>query len=218
MLGYDQDYFSWQKQIGTFGGKMNLFKFSPFITAQDYVLDFGCGGGYLLKCISCAGKLGIKINPVSRVQAKELGIDVVASIEEVPDSFASVVISNHALEHVECPVEVLRTLRRKMRSAAKAVFVVPHETISKPFREDDINQHLYTWTPLTLGNLFRTAGYSRIRVDIIRHTWPPYYRALHGFLGEKIFHVLCNVYARLSRTYQLRVVAEPTSDDRIASY
>lgn len=42
---YDKKYFDWQKTIGEFGGKANLFKFEDNIKNTDTVLDFGCGGG-----------------------------------------------------------------------------------------------------------------------------------------------------------------------------
>ena len=50
---YDQqageDYFDFQASIGEFGGWANVTKFSDYVAPGDTVLDFGCGGGYLLK-------------------------------------------------------------------------------------------------------------------------------------------------------------------------
>lgn len=48
MEHYNEDYFNWQKNIGLFGGWANSTKFEQYITKEDDVLDFGCGGGYLL--------------------------------------------------------------------------------------------------------------------------------------------------------------------------
>ena len=45
---YDEKYFSWQKLVGQFGGEANKIKFDNFIKENQKVLDFGCGGGYLL--------------------------------------------------------------------------------------------------------------------------------------------------------------------------
>ena len=44
---YDEKYFSWQKYVGKFGG-LNKIKFDGIILENQKVLDFGCGGGYLL--------------------------------------------------------------------------------------------------------------------------------------------------------------------------
>ena len=48
---YDDAYFSWQKTIGEFGGWACLTMFADYIKPADRVLDFGCGGGYLLSRI-----------------------------------------------------------------------------------------------------------------------------------------------------------------------
>jgi hypothetical protein len=64
---YDADYFSWQKNIGTFGGWANLTKFADYIKHTDNVLEFGAGGGYLLANVVCAAKIGVEINPSARI-------------------------------------------------------------------------------------------------------------------------------------------------------
>ena len=43
---YDDDYFDWQAEAGEFGGWANQTKFVDYISKDDVVLDFGCGGGY----------------------------------------------------------------------------------------------------------------------------------------------------------------------------
>ena len=96
---YDRDYFNlYQKKIGEFGGKANIFKFKDHILSTDNVLDFGCGGGFLLSNIDCNYKAGIEVNPVARNFSKnDLVIDCFSSINEVEDEKFDVIISNHAL-------------------------------------------------------------------------------------------------------------------------
>ncbi len=213
---YDEQYFDWQENIGVFGGKVDLFKFLPYIGAEDTVLDFGCGGGDLLNNMPCKEKAGIEINPAAREHAARFGFQVFSQIGEVPDSFASVVISNHALEHVESPFDVVRSLRAKMKRSARCVFVVPHQKPNEPYSEEDVNRHLYTWNPMTLGNLFRAAGYADVRVDVIRHRWVPYYDWVHSLFGDAVFHILCKLHARLKRDYQIRITARnPGSQDPV---
>jgi SAM-dependent methyltransferase len=205
---YSQEYFNWQKNLGAFGGIVDLFKFSQYIQPTDRVLDFGCGGAYLLANVQCEAKAGIEINPAARAVARAHGITVYEDPADVPDGFATVVISNHALEHVEFPVGSLRSLAPKLVPGGKAVFVVPHEGPLAPYKENDINQHLYTWNPLTFGNLFGAAGYTNIRVDLIRHKWPPNYTEWYACLGPRNFHRLCQAYAIFKNNYQVRAVVE----------
>jgi len=208
MRYYNKDYFDRQKEIGEFEGEAGLFKFKDYIKPTDNVIDFGCGGGYILKNLSCNKKIGIDPNKTAQETATRNNIEVYSSIEEVPDNFANVVISNHALEHILCPFERLSLLKRKIKVGGKLIFVVPHQTPREDFRENDINQHLYTWNPLTLGNLFKLAGYNIVKVDTIRHRWPPGYKTIRKLFGRNIFHLASRIYAIFRNSYQIRVVAE----------
>ena len=158
--------------------------------------------------LSCDKKIGIDPNKAARETAKRNDIEVYSSIEEVPDNFADVIISNHVLEHVLRPFESLSLLKRKVKVGGKLIFVVPHQTPRERFRETDINQHLYNWNPLTLGNLFKMAGYNIVKIDTIRHRWPPGYRIIRNLFGEKSFHLISRIYAVCRNSYQIRVVAE----------
>ncbi len=71
---YDSKYFKWQSSIGEFGGWANMSKFTEYINRDDVVLDFGCGGGYLLNNLSCKEKHGIEINESAAEIAKKNGI------------------------------------------------------------------------------------------------------------------------------------------------
>ena len=52
-MHYDANYFRWKKEIHEMGGEAELFKFRQFVNPGDTVLDFGCGGGFILKNIDC---------------------------------------------------------------------------------------------------------------------------------------------------------------------
>ena len=74
---YGNEYFNnYQREIGEFGGKANIFKFKKYISRNHSVLDFGCGGGFLLNNLDCKDKIGIEINPIARDYCKSnFGID-----------------------------------------------------------------------------------------------------------------------------------------------
>src|SRR5664280_44582 len=96
---YDRKYFDWQTSIGEFGGLANRVHFIKYISPDSKVLDFGCGGGYLLKNIECSKKVGVEINPSAAETARKNGIEMFGSVEEVPDNYVDVIISDNALEH-----------------------------------------------------------------------------------------------------------------------
>lgn len=204
---YNGRYFDYQKNIGIFGGKANLFKFEEFILPVHTVIDFGSGGGYLLENIVCHKKIGIELNEAARNEARERGVESVASVEAIADLSADVIISNHALEHVFSPMEVLRALRSKLKPGGLIVFVVPHQDTREEYKPDDVNKHLFTWNQLTLGNLFAAAGYKVIKVEAIQHQWPQNYIDVYSQHGEEEFHRFCRETAIKNNNYQIRIVA-----------
>lgn len=206
---YDPQYFSWQSSIGEFGGWANLTKFIEFIKDSDDVMDFGCGGGYLLKNIKCHRKIGVEINPSAAEVAQHNGIEVYSSTLQVPDDYVNVIISNNALEHSLHPLYEIKTLYSKLRQGGKIIIIVPCESIYYTYKANDINHHLYSWSPMCIGNLFSEAGYTVIESKPYIHKWPPYYRQLARFGGRKIFELACRVYGRIERSwFQVRVVAK----------
>jgi SAM-dependent methyltransferase len=205
---YDRSYFDWQKEIGSFGGWAELIKFECFIKPEMNVIDFGCGGGYLLNKINCKEKIGVEINDVARKNLDGFGIKSFKYLQDVPDNWADCVISNHALEHIQAPFNHILLLKEKLRKGGKIIFVVPNDSCK--YKPNDINQHLYSWSPMNIGNLFKDAGYNVIESKEIIHRWPPYYYKIAKIFGGRIFHMVCIIYGYIKRhSYsQVRVVAE----------
>ena len=195
---YDDAYFAWQRDIGELAGVANRVNFAPHVRPTDNVLDFGCGGGYLLAGLDCRSRMGIEVNATAREEAKRNGITVVASSDDVPDGWADVVISNSALEHVEAPLTELRRLRAKLKVGGRLVAHVPHETIDWPYAPNDVNQHLYTWSPMALGNLVTSAGFHVDSVTVERLVWPPrIYRQVAAVFGHPGLRVASRLYRAL---------------------
>jgi SAM-dependent methyltransferase len=203
---YDAVYAAWADPISKFGGWANRFKFVPFVQGAARIVDYGCGAGYLLAGLDVPEKLGIEINAAARERAAANGVRTVAGTDEVPDDWADAIISNSVLEHVLRPYDELLRLRAKVRPGGRLVFVVPHEIRSR-YATDDINQHLYTWSPASAGNLFGAAGFTVERVDSIRHAWPPGYAKIRSVLGSRGFHGVARIYGLVHRTRSIRVVA-----------
>jgi SAM-dependent methyltransferase len=220
---YGSDYFQWQSEIGRFGGWANQSKFSPYIREDMKVVDFGCGGGYLLAGIQCAEKVGIEINPVARAAALSSGIRSVESVDEVADGWADIIISNHALEHCPHPLWELRKFLPKLAVDGIVVFVFPCEAAKNRYKLDDPNHHLYSWSPMSAANLFSEAGFAVIESKIYLHFWPPRFipRLLRSVGGRFLFEAGCRLYGMLTYlnltpavSSQVRVVARRKVGDQ----
>jgi len=74
MAHYDEKYFEWQKEIGVIGGYLNKFKFEEHVKDSDVLMDFGCGGGYLLKEFKNENKFGFEINRSAWKECYILGV------------------------------------------------------------------------------------------------------------------------------------------------
>ena len=205
---YNEDYFNWQKSQGAFGGWAELIKFKKFINTDMNVIDFGCGGGFLLKSINCKNKIGIDINDVARENANKLGIKSFKQVADVPNNWADCIISNHALEHVPDPLAQILQLKEKLKSDGTIVFVVPFD--SNKYKANDINRHLFSWSPMNLGNLFTEAGYNVIESKVFIHKWPPYYDMIAKIFGKRFFHMSCRIYGFLTKhnCSQTRIIAK----------
>ena len=209
---YDADYFDWQRKIGIFGGKANSFKFDRSIKRNDSVIDFGCGGGFLLKNLDCAERLGIEVNESAHEQILENGVQPFSSPKALYEmrggECADVIISNHALEHTLNPLLELKSLVPLLKKGGKIHFVVPCDNITRKWKANDINYHLYSWSPMNLGNIFVEAGFKIIEVKPYIHKWPPFYQLIQKAFGWSVFNFVCRIWGRVQRSwYQVEVVA-----------
>ncbi len=198
---YQEDYFEkFQKKIGEFGGKANLFKFEKYVSPSDTVLDFGCGGGFLLKELNCAVKIGVELNPIARNYCIEKNnIECFESLDQISDSSLDVIISNHCLEHTESPYFLIEKMYSKLRVGGKVIIVVPLDSYKYKWKPNDINNHLYSFSPMNIGNLLQGCSFTKIKADVIYHKWPPFFIQIERYLGFRIFNFLCLVYGRINK-------------------
>ena len=194
---YDADYFRMTKDSSAYASVIDRFKFEADIRPGDNVVDFGCGGGYMLSALPAAGKVGVEVNETSAREARGRGLKVVSSLAEVENHWADVIISHHALEHVDDPLGIVRAMFAKLKHGGRVILVTPDESFKMAFRQDDTNFHLFTWSPSNLGNLLKRAGFVRIAAAPVHHRWPPYWWHLGPLLGPRLMHVACVLYGRL---------------------
>jgi SAM-dependent methyltransferase len=207
MTHYDEKYFEWQKQIGVIGGTLNKFKFEDHVNKDDILMDFGCGGGYLLSQFNNKNKIGFEINKSAWVECAKNNIRVTDTFDDISNNSIDTIISNHALEHVPLPLEILKNLYMKLKPKGTMVIVLPCEQPSEHvfyYKPGDINQHLHTWCPMTFGNLVTLAGFKVISSVPFQHKWCPDYKENYN---KPDFHERCFEYAKQQNNIQIKLIA-----------
>ena len=206
-------YFRWQKSAGEKGALYNRKFFAPFVRPPDRVLDFGCGGGYMLRALPGRSKTGIEINPAAQAEARALGIEVASRFAELRGREFDVAISSHALEHVANPYGALVSLRRVLRGGGGLVLLLPlddwrGERVKGSGKGPDMNGHLYAWTPRLLGNLLAASGFEPAFIRVVNQVWPPRLDRFFWGLGPVIFEAASCLGSVLLRRRQLWAVAQ----------
>jgi SAM-dependent methyltransferase len=210
---YDARYFAWQNANIGLKTTIKVARFAPYIKPTDTVLDFGCAGGSMLAALPGTRKIGVELNDIARTSAeKEHKLETYKNLAEVPDAVADVVVSNHTLEHLAGPYEALVQLAPKLKPDGLLVLVLPIDDWRAQYRwrPGDINRHLYTWTPLNLGNLLEEAGYAPEEVRVIHRT------LMRGFeklakLPRPAFEAASWCYSHVRHRQELLATARPAA-------
>lgn len=161
--GERYDQYRWRSRLEDVQRSRARF-FQDLGSDQKTILDFGCGTGGVLANIEARERIGVEINEAAASKARELLDRVYVSLTEIGTGSVDVVISFHALEHVEHPAQALREIHRIAKPGGLVRVIVPTEMPillrhHRSWRVNDPDMHLYTWTPLVLGNLLTVCGF-----------------------------------------------------------
>jgi len=190
---YNKNYFNWYKKIGEFGSILNKNKFSEFINENDTVLDFGCGGGYLLDKINCKKKYGVEINTIAIKEAKKK-FKIYKSSKILPKNKFNVIISNQVLQHCENPILELNNLYKSLKKNGKIIIYVACAGSGLLYDKNDINFQLYSWSPMNLGHLLTACNFKVIKTKILFSKWPPKYDLIYKYFGINMLNFLSKIY------------------------
>jgi len=178
---------------------------------EDTVLDFGCNDGLFLSCLEAKRRIGIEVNPAARAQLVSSDIEVHEDISAVPDEIIDVALSNHCLEHTLAPLETLTQIRRVLRPGGKLVLVLPFDDWRSPihrnWRPNDPDNHLFTWTPMNIGNLLTEAGFSVEESKHTQYALSNKLRPVRDKLGEKAFLFAASLLSRYKKRSEVFALA-----------
>jgi len=92
------------------------------------LLDFGCGGGFVLIQARAAGweVMGYDVGQRALATCRRQGLTATDRVEELPRGFFDAVLLNHVLEHIDDHSAVLRLLKELLNANGKLLIVVPN--------------------------------------------------------------------------------------------
>jgi SAM-dependent methyltransferase len=139
---------------------------APFLRRGDRVLDAGAGGGEVVYVLRKLGfdAMGLEPDEHYAKHAREtLGVPVETGFVQdrsFPPARFDVITMYHALEHVEDPVGILKTLRGWLPEGGRLIVEVPNveATCIHP-RHRFHFAHFYSFNQATLEATGRTAGF-----------------------------------------------------------
>jgi SAM-dependent methyltransferase len=143
--------------------------FVDFVKSNDIVVDFGCGTGGILARLNAKGKIGIEIGEEAAIIARKSGLEIYKSLDLISTASIDKIISYHALEHVKSPYAILEQAIRVIKPGGSIRVVVPYEHVGLSAHRSyspNWDNHLYSWTPLTLANLVESAGFSTVNARL----------------------------------------------------
>jgi SAM-dependent methyltransferase len=208
---YGEEYFAWQQECGKMGGWANQDKFRATVKPNLRVLDFGCGGAFMLSQMACAERFGIEPNPVARHAAEKNGLTMFEgpseAIAALGENSIDLIISDNALEHALEPWRALSALLPLLKPGGRLHLYVPCENISWRYQKKNIDQHMYSWSPQSIGNLVAAAGFDVQYSKPYIHKWPPK-SDLVAKLGRPAFNIAARIWGQLDRRwFQIELLA-----------
>lgn len=155
---------------GKFGSSACWPLVFPFMSGKK-CLDIGCSDGL---CLSQLAKesVGIEQIPSLAAVARKRHLNVIeGDISDVletldPESFEAV-LASHVLEHLECPLPILRKLARVMKQGGVLVLGLPTEhNIFKTIKRLDYfsGTHIYAFSLRNAQKLLDLAGFKCIKL------------------------------------------------------
>jgi SAM-dependent methyltransferase len=136
-------------------------------------LDFGCGEGGAMRAAQVLGfdAHGIDLSDSRHEQTAPLGLTVHRDLEafDAAGERAHAVVLNQVLEHLMDPLDVLRSLAKRMERGGVLMVAVPDcRGMVRPrdfegFRKIQPLEHVNAFTPATLRAIGRRAGFVPIR-------------------------------------------------------
>jgi SAM-dependent methyltransferase len=192
--------------------------FMPYADKNKIILDFGCSDGLFLRHLPAKERIGVEVNHTASEKCKELSekegiaVELHTSLKTIQANRVDVAISNHALEHVLNPYETLLEMYRCLKPKGRFIVVLPFDDWRSKghsrWKGGGHDNHLYTWTPLNLGNLVSEAGFSVIKTELHTRAWSSKIFWIYRLFGKRSFNKACWLLSLFKNRREVLCVSE----------
>jgi len=147
------------------------------------LLDFGAGSGVFVRACLDAGLEAIGVEQSESAIARAREFYDVELVESIPDSRFGAITMWDVVEHLRDPIALLGQLREKLEPDGSLFMTTGNYENWKRIADGDrwglyLLDHHYYFTPASLAETTRRAGFSRFRLLDANHSAPPIGRSL----------------------------------------
>jgi SAM-dependent methyltransferase len=179
------------------------------------ILEFGGAMGYNLIQLSKFNQvMMIEPSPIGRKTASSLGIKSYTNIEEMKKTEGNhlfdIILCRHVLEHVHDPLTILKDIKSLLKSDGFLILVLPYEKQLKPVKEE-IDFHLFCWTPRIAINLLNVAGFNNTTWKYNYFTGKRLFYPIYKNIGAKIYRFCLKITGRILNAKEMVFIAYNSS-------
>ena len=168
------------------------------------VLEFGVGLGQNIYYLQ--NRYGFDVSKFATSFARKKGIHCYSTIEEIPNEHFDVLLCCHVLEHLDNPLESLKVIAQKLKTAGKLIVVVPKERHKRASFKVDENRHLYAWNFRTINNLLNRAGFEV--VENVAYSGRGYFKLMPlASISYRLWKLATGIVGRAVLSWELKIVA-----------
>ncbi|MEP1780215.1 class I SAM-dependent methyltransferase [Reichenbachiella sp.] len=170
-----EDYISHTNQANSFINQIykiarnytlrEKFKLINNLASKQSILDYGCGTGHLLNYIQNKKRwktIGVEPDEMARTIAiSDYDLNVVGSLEDLPDKKFGIITLWHVLEHIHDINETIQSLIKHLSKNGRLIVAVPNfESLDQQIYKQywaayDVPRHLYHFNQLTIKELMK---------------------------------------------------------------
>lgn len=156
--------------------KPEIRRLKPCLKGKGPVLDVGCGTGRATALWRDHGAVevhGMEFEPLwADMASQRFGLHTIKGRFEdtdIPDESYELIIFRHVLEHFADPAKVLAQALRILRPGGHVLIIVPNgdglgRRIFRRYWAWGVSDHIYTFSPISLGTLLKRVGFKDNRV------------------------------------------------------